>query len=219
MLTFTEENYLKTILLQSENGDGIREVGTNELAMALEVKPATVNHMLKRLKEKKLILNEKYGKIRLTRTGRTVAVTVVRKHRLWETFLFETLRFSWDEVHEVAEQLEHIQSEKLISRLDEFLNFPRVDPHGDPIPLPDGKIPRVTARHLSLLEPGKSGVVVGVRDTSSAFLQYLEHLSIRIGSRIKVLRRMEFDGSLEIRVGRQASIVVSGKFATSVLVG
>lgn len=219
MLSYTEENYLKAILHQSESGEAVREVGTNELALSLQLKPASVNHMLKRLKEKKLILNEKYGKIRLTKIGRIQAVGVVRKHRLWETFLFETLRFSWDEVHEVAEQLEHIQSEKLISRLDEFLNYPRVDPHGDPIPRPDGKIPKVSARHLSLIEPGQSGIVVGVRDTSSTFLQYLENLSVRMGTRIKVLNRVDYDGSVELRIGRRTSVVVSEKFASNVLIG
>ena len=132
MLTYTEENYLKA-LLKSTFENGTNKAGTNELALLLVVKPATVNHMLKKLKEKELVDYEKYGKIKLTNKGKKIALYIIRKHRLWETFLYQKLEFSWEEVHEVAEQLEHIQSEKLVDKLDKFLDYPEFDPHGDPI--------------------------------------------------------------------------------------
>ncbi len=137
-LTFTEENYLKA-LFKIGYDKVLSEVGTNELATHLTVKPATANNMLKKLKEKTLVDYEKYGKIMLTPKGKKRAISIVRNHRLWETFLYEKLSFSWDEVHEVAEQLEHIKSAKLIDRLDEFLDFPALDPHGDPIPNKNGE--------------------------------------------------------------------------------
>ena len=133
LLTYTEENYLKTLLkltLESKRA----EAGTNELATHLMVKPATVSDMLKKLKEKQLVDYEKYGKITLTDEGKKIGIEIIRRHRLWETFLYEKLEFTWDEVHEVAEQLEHIHSAKLVDKLDKFLNYPAFDPHGDPIP-------------------------------------------------------------------------------------
>ena len=139
MLSYTEENYLKAlqkITLES----GTKDAGTNELATLLAVKPATANDMLKKLKEKKLVDYEKYGKIRLSGEGEKIAIDIIRKHRLWETFLYQNLEFSWDEVHDVAEQLEHIQSSKLIDKLDKFLGYPEFDPHGDPIPSSNGEI-------------------------------------------------------------------------------
>jgi DtxR family transcriptional regulator, Mn-dependent transcriptional regulator len=133
-MTLVEENYIKALFHISYDNDKFRVVGTNELAHHLGVKPATANNMLKKLKEKKYLSYEKYGKISLTSTGKKSALLLVRKHRLWETFLYEKLDFTWDEVHEVAEELEHINSEKLIEKLDKLLNFPKFDPHGDPIP-------------------------------------------------------------------------------------
>jgi len=219
MLSYTEENYLKAILHISSRIEDKKEAGTNELAQHLAVKPATVNNMLKKLKEKKLIHNERYGKIRLSVKGKSVALQVVRKHRLWETFLFEKLSFSWDEVHAVAEQLEHIQSEKLIERLDQFLGFPLFDPHGDPIPRKNGQIPEVSAVLLKEVALGKTVRVVAVRETQPGFLQYLEQLNIRIGTRLKVVGRVEFDESIQLKVGRMGVISVSKRFAENVLVG
>lgn len=149
MFTATEENYLKALFrlgALSEGGKG--PAGTNELALELDIRPATVNEMLKKLREKGLVEHRRYGKILLTESGRLHAVEVIRKHRLWETFLYEKLHFSWDEVHDVAEQLEHIRSVQLTDRLEEFLGYPSVDPHGDPIPDKEGRMPRKCAGQL-----------------------------------------------------------------------
>lgn len=136
-LSFTEENYLKALYKIME-GKEPKEAGTNELALHLNIKPSSVNDMLKKLHEKQLVHHERYKKIRLTEQGEILAIDIIRKHRLWETFLHNSLHFSWDEVHELAEELEHIQSKKLIQRLDEFLGFPKQDPHGHPIPTEKG---------------------------------------------------------------------------------
>jgi DtxR family Mn-dependent transcriptional regulator len=216
MLTNTEENYLKALLhlmLQSGNN----ETGTNKLAEHLGIKPATVNDMLKKLKTKKLVMYEKYGKIKLSKDGRKQALLVIRKHRLWETFLYEKLQFSWDEIHEVAEQLEHIQSEKLIEKLEKFLGYPQADPHGDPIP--DAKGEMKTYQKTSLLEipVGSICQLVAVKDNSAMFLQYVSELGIGLKTKIKIISKMDFDGSLRIEVNRKQHNV-SQKFAENLLV-
>lgn len=217
MLSNTEENYLKALLYLSSERPDKPEAGTNDLATHLGVKPATVTDMLKKLKEKQFVHYEKYGKISLTAAGREIAMFIMRKHRLWETFLCDTLAFTWDEVHEVAEQLEHIQSDKLIERLDQFLGHPEYDPHGDPIPKPNGKLPRKATQLLSAMEKNQSAKVAAVKDTSAEFLQYLEQLAIGIGTRIKVVDLIAFDGSMVIQTGK-AKITVSEKFSNSLLV-
>lgn len=217
MLTITEENYLKALLALTSGKEDKDEAGTNELAAHLGVKPATVNDMLKKLKEKEFIHYEKYGKISLTASGRLIATSIVRRHRLWETFLYEKLDFSWDEVHDVAEQLEHIQSEKLIEKLDKFLDYPEYDPHGDPIPKPDGHIPEIQSILLSLVEKGKACNVISVKDTSNVFLKYLQQLNIGVGTQIQVLEKIDFDGSLTIRVGEK-EFSVSKKLADNLFV-
>lgn len=218
MLSYTEENYLKALLKLSFQNEEKPEAGTNEMAAYLGVKPATATDMLKKLKEKELVTYKKYGKILLTETGKQSGIAILRKHRLWETFLYEKLDFSWDEVHEVAEQLEHIQSEKLVNKLEEFLNFPEFDPHGDPIPKANGEIPMVDKVLLSELKATESCNVVAVKDTSTVFLQYLEKLCITIGTHIKVLERVDFDGSLSIQIADQEARNVSMKFAESLFV-
>ena len=217
MLSNTEENYLKALLrivFESENN----EAGTNELAHHLDVKPASANDMLKKLKDKQLIDYEKYGKINLTKSGKDIAIQILRKHRLWESFLYEKLEFKWDEVHEVAEQLEHIQSTKLIERLDKYLGYPKFDPHGDPIPNSKGELPKLESFMLSEIEVGKICTVIGVKDTSSSFLQYLLQLSISIGTQIKVVDKVAFDGSFLLQIGKNSKISVSAKFTESLLV-
>src|SRR5690606_31725490 len=164
-LTFTEENYLKAIYSIQESSEA-EAASVNEIAERMQTKPATVTDMLRKLSEKDLIHYEKYKKIELSRKGLQQALQIVRKHRLWETFLHDKLHFSWDEVHEVAEQLEHIQSQKLIDRLDQLLDFPRFDPHGDPIPDAKGEMPSSTRILLSLAEPGLSYEIVAVKDAS-----------------------------------------------------
>ena len=218
MLSYTEENYLKALLKLSFQNEDKPEAGTNEMAAYLGVKPATATDMLKKLKEKELVTYKKYGKILLTETGKQNGIAILRKHRLWETFLYEKLDFSWDEVHEVAEQLEHIQSAKLVDKLEEFLNFPEFDPHGDPIPKANGEIPSIDKVLLSELKENELCKVVAVKDTSTVFLQYLEKLSITIGTPIKVVECIDFDGSLSIQIAGEEARNVSMKFAESLFV-
>jgi DtxR family Mn-dependent transcriptional regulator len=218
MLSYTEENYLKALLKLSFQNEEKPEAGTNEMAALLGVKPATATDMLKKLKEKDLVTYKKYGKILLTDSGRKNAIAILRKHRLWETFLYEKLDFSWDEVHEVAEQLEHIQSAKLVNKLEEFLNFPEFDPHGDPIPKANGDMPAIAKTLLSELKADQNCKVAAVKDTSTLFLQYLEKLKITIGTKIKVLEVIAFDGSLNIQIENDEPRSVSMKFADSLFI-
>lgn len=220
-LSFTEENYLKALLhlshLAMEKQLVYEGTGTNELAEFLEVKPATVSDMLKRLRNKKLIHYQPYKKIQLTEEGRKVGLRVIRKHRLWEFFLSDQLGFEWDEVHEVAEQLEHIKSPKLIERLDSFLGFPEYDPHGDPIPKADGSLPQLESFRLA---EGKINVdyrIVAVKDYSSEFLQYATQLGLGLNSQIKIIEKVAYDLSLRILLdGKEER--VSSKFANQVMI-
>lgn len=216
MLSHTEENYLKALFKIGANNEA-GEVGTNELATALDVKPASVNAMLKKLREKKLVSYEKYGKINLTSQGRLMAIDVVRKHRLWETFLYEKLDFNWDEVHELAEELEHIQSKTLIARLDKLLNYPHFDPHGDPIPDENGVFKKRSKKTLAEVAVGNACKMVAVKDNSAAFLQYVAQLGLGIKSPVKVLAREEFDGQTVIEV-HGTTRTVSLKFTENIYV-
>lgn len=217
MLSKNEEDYLKTLfhLIASQEDD---KAGTNQLAQQLDVKPASANSMLKKLKSKGLVDYQKYGKLSLTPAGRTTALLLIRKHRLWETFLHQKLGFSWDEVHEVAEQLEHIRSEKLIEMLDRFLGFPESDPHGDPIPDAQGNMNIRTKKTLAEVQPVQSCRITGVKDTSAAFLQYLTQLGLRLDSQIKVLEVIDFDHSMRIALQDGREIHISEKFSQYVFV-
>lgn len=217
MLSFTEENYLKALLQITMDASGSGEAGTNELASMLDVKPATATDMLKKLKEKKLVDYEKYGKIILTVTGKKHALDIVRKHRLWETFLFKKLSFTWDEVHEVAEQLEHIQSQKLIERLDEFLDYPEFDPHGDAIPNAKGEIKITYKKTLADVGEGQFCKMVAVKDNTAGFLKYVVKVGLGINNNIKVISRETYDATITIEVnGKQTT--VSQKFALNIFV-
>jgi DtxR family Mn-dependent transcriptional regulator len=215
-LTYTEENYLKALLKISFEHDN-QEVGTNELATYLNIKPATANDMLKKLKEKGFVDYEKYGKITLSEIGKKIAIDVLRKHRLWETFLYEKLEFSWDEVHEVAEQLEHIKSEKLIDKLEKFLDFPEYDPHGDPIPKKNGDLGIKYRKTLSEIEVGNSCKMVAVKDNSTSFLKYVVQLGLGINNEIKIISKQEYDAITDIEVNGVISSV-SQKFAENIYV-
>lgn len=198
MFTYSEENYIKTIFhLQQKVTDG---VSTNAIAEQLDTKASSVTDMIKKLSDKGVINYIKYQGVTLTQQGRKTALSIIRKHRLWEVFLVEKLDFSWDEVHEIAEQLEHIHSEKLIDRLDKLLDYPKYDPHGDPIPTKDGKFSEREKVLLSELEIGDVGVCVGVKDTSPSFLKFLDKNGIALGKQLKITDKEEFDGSLQIVV-------------------
>lgn len=201
MISLAEENYLKSIYHLSQAGS--KSVLTNELAEAMNTKAASVTDMIKKLSTKEFISYEKYYGVNLTAKGKTVALSVIRKHRLWETFLVEKLAFSWDEVHEVAEQLEHIQSKRLIEKLDEYLGFPKVDPHGDPIPDTKGKIKALQQVMLATLKPGADSIIVAVKDSDSQLLKYLDKIGARPGKTIKVIEREEYDGSMEVSINNQ----------------
>ena len=218
MLTTTEENYLKALLHLSVAELNPNGAGINQLASKLDVRPATVNNMVKKLKDKDLVEYEKYGKIQLTEHGRHLAVQVIRKHRLWETFLFTKLDFTWDEVHEVAEQLEHIRSQKLIDRMDEFLGFPEYDPHGDPIPKQDGAMPASKAIPLSDMPENVKCVFVAVNDTSTAFLQQLKRFNLEIGAELVVTERMPYDKSVWVKNKQGDGFQLSEKISANIFV-
>ncbi len=196
MLTRAEENYLKSIYhLEAEFADA---VNTNAIAEYMETKPSSVTDMIRRLSDKDLVLYQRYKGVLLSDSGKKIATNVIRRHRLWEVFLVEKLNFQWDEVHEIAEQLEHVQSEELIYRLDDFLNNPETDPHGDPIPNAEGVIKPIKKKLLSEVEVNKTVTCIGVKESSSDFLQFLNRIGIQIGTEIKILSKESFDNSVVV---------------------
>ena len=214
-MTISEENYIKVIYhlsLVSPKG-----VNTNAIAGMLDTKASSVTDMLKKLAEKELVSYQKYQGVTLSEKGLLSAKMIVRKHRLWEVFLVDKLHFSWDEVHEIAEELEHIKSEKLINKLDEFLGFPAFDPHGDPIPNAKGELVKVDKFLLSEATLNTYYVCVGVKNSSVEFLQYLDKQSISLGSTIKVISREEFDSSLTIILNSN-TISISNKIAENLFI-
>lgn len=214
-MTRSEENYIKAIF--HLGGGKAQLVSTNAIAEEMDTKPSSVTDMAKKLAEKGLVDYVRYQGVSLTQLGKQTALSIVRKHRLWEVFLVKKLDFNWDEVHEVAEQLEHIKSEKLIDKLDELLDFPKYDPHGDPIPTRNGEFLEREKQLLSELPIGAQGVCVGVKDTSSAFLRFLDKNKIALAHTIKVLDKEDFDDSMSIAIdGRQLQI--SNQIATNLYV-
>jgi DtxR family transcriptional regulator, Mn-dependent transcriptional regulator len=213
--TTSEENYIKSIYhLQQETG----LVNTNSLAAEMQTRPASVTDMLKKLKSKKLLQYEKYKGFKLNDAGRKTALDVIRKHRLWEFFLVEHLNFDWDKVHPIAEELEHISSEELVQRLDNFLGNPSFDPHGDPIPDRHGKIPVIKQQSISAIPVKKSVTVSSVSNQTAQMLEMLKHYKISLGTQLQILRKFEFDGSLEIKVLKQSPCIISEQVAKNVFV-
>lgn len=210
----SEENYLKTIFhLQV----GTEAVTTNELAEKLQTRPASVTDMMKKLNAKKLLHYKPYYGFYLSTEGKKIALSVIRRHRLWEFFLAEKLKFSWNEVHEVAEELEHVSSKKLIEKLDEYLGFPVVDPHGDPIPDSKGKMKTFNEVPLTELPLNQAADVRRVANQSSTMLELLQHKNIGIGSRVEVKKIFDFDHSIEIKI-KSATLTVSEQLAKNILV-
>lgn len=215
MFSPSEENYLKAIFhLTTADKSGIT---TNSIAEKLDTKPSSVTDMIQKLSDKKVVIYKKYYGVELTDEGRKIAANIVRKHRLWEVFLVDKLDFSWDEVHDVAEQLEHIKSSKLIQQLDQFLGFPTQDPHGDPIPDKDGNLKSIEKSLLSTLDKNESGICVGVDDSSSEFLQFLDKRGITLGKYIKVVDKEDFDDSLSIEIDNK-KISISKKIANNLYI-
>lgn len=215
MYTRAEENYLKCIFHLEQEQKGA--IATNAIAQMMNTKASSATDMIQRLADKELVSYRRYKGTTLTKAGIAVAVAVIRKHRLWEVFLVEKLNFQWDEVHVIAEQLEHIQSEELITRLDKFLDHPDYDPHGDPIPDKDGNIKKTEKKILSEMNKGQQGILVGVRETSGEFLQYLDKRNIAIGTKLKVLGKEFFDGSMIIQVKRE-QFFISKKIAENLYI-
>jgi DtxR family Mn-dependent transcriptional regulator len=216
MLSRTEENYIKAIFKISEREKNA--ASTNSIASMLHTSAASVSDMLKKLRKKELIHYEKYRGVTLTSAGNKIATKLIRKHRLWEVFLVKKLKFSWDQVHDIAEELEHIPSEELINRLDNFLDNPKFDPHGDPIPNIDGKFTIRSQYPLSDLNKGDTGIVLGVKDHSTAFLQYLNEEKIKLGTELSILDVVPFDGSMEVNIPNHGRTKISERVALSLLV-
>ena len=211
-MTFSEENYLKAIYHLTSVSDA--EINTNSIAEMMDTKASSVTDMLKKLAEKDLVNYIKYQGVSLTENGKLTAKMIVRKHRLWEVFLVEKLNFSWDEVHDIAEQLEHIKSEQLINKLDDFLGNPTEDPHGDPIPNAKGQFISIEKQLLSELSENQIGICVGVKDSSSEFLKYLDKQEISLGSKIEIISKESFDLSTKIKVNG-VELTISNKIATN----
>ncbi len=215
MFSQSEENYIKAIY----HLDAVSEKGisTNAIAKKIITKASSVTDMIKKLSDKKVVIYKKYQGVTLTEFGKKTAANIIRKHRLWEVFLVENLNFSWDEVHEVAEQLEHIKSPKLIDELDAFLGHPKRDPHGDPIPDKDGNLQQIEKSLLSTLNKGEQGVCVGVDDSSSEFLRFLDKQGVKLGQNIEVLDKESFDGSFQINIEKK-EITISNKVASNIYI-
>ena len=213
--SIAEENYIKAIWrLQKDQ----RNVTTNELSDELQTKPASVTDMLKRLTEKKLLNYQPYYGVKLTAEGKKLALSIIRRHRLWEFFLVNKLQFNWDEVHVIAEELEHVGSQELIDRLDQFLGYPKVDPHGDPIPDKTGKVLQLKQTRLSEWPLNETATVSGVDNQSAEMLELLRHNKISIGSKLELKRKFDFDGSVEIKMGRQTAFTISKQVAQNLFV-
>ena len=216
MPTLSEENYLKAIWKLHESG--AENVSTNSIAAEVKTRAASVTDMLKKLSDKKLIQYQKYQGVKLTEEGRKLALMIVRKHRLWEVFLVEKLNYGWDEVHEIAEQLEHIISENLTDRLDKFLGYPKFDPHGDPIPDSAGKLADAASISLSLCKAGQTGTMTGVSEHSAVFLRFLDENNLGLGSVVQIEHINEFDHSQRIKVNGKKPFMISQTASKNVLI-
>lgn len=216
MLTISEENYLKTIYNLSNSGEN--QVSTNSISDFLKTKPSSATDMIKKLSAKKLLYHKKYKGTNISESGKKLAIKIIRKHRLWEVFLFDKLKFKWDEVHNIAEELEHISNEELIDKLDDYLKNPKIDPHGDPIPNKNGEIDLKPKILLSDLLISENCIVSTVNDEEIDFLEYLNKINIHIGSKIKIIDILSFDKSLEIEVDKKRSTFISNQVAKNILV-
>lgn len=214
MQSYTEENYLKIIYHLSEVNNPVQ---TNAIADRIHIKAASVTDMLKKLSDKQLVDYVKYQGVTLTEKGNLAAINIIRKHRLWEVFLVEKLNFKWDEVHIVAEELEHIKSTLLIERLDEFLGFPKTDPHGDPIPDQFGNFSDLPLVKLSKLKKLEKGTITGVSEHSSPFLKHLEKLGLTLGKSVEISEIIDFDGSVELVIDGK-KINISKEVANHILI-
>jgi DtxR family Mn-dependent transcriptional regulator len=215
-ISFTEENYLKVIHRLSEATS--EDISTNAVAELMQTKAASVTDMLRKLAEKGWVNYQKYQGVRLSVEGEKIALSIVRKHRLWEVFLVDKMGFNWDEVHEIAEQLEHIESDQLINKLDEYLGFPKTDPHGDPIPNKEGILPELAYSHLSEIKATKTCKLMGVAQDSAVFLQLLTKLNLSLGAKLDIQEINEFDRSIFVSINDASPIFISHEVAKNILV-
>lgn len=214
MNTKSEEDYLKCLYHLQQ---GKKSVSTNEIANYLSMKPSSVSDMLKKLAEKKCVNYLKYKGSLLTKKGELIALSIIRKHRLWETFLVNKLGFSWSKVHNIAEQLEHVNSEELIDKLDYFLEYPQIDPHGDPIPQKNGTIAKLNQKLLSELKHGEEGVITGIKKGTPSLLNFLDQKNIKLGDQIQLISILEFDQSAEVIIHKK-TINLSEKICSNLLI-
>ncbi len=214
MNTKSEEDYLKCLYHLQQ---GKKSVSTNEIANYLSMKPSSVSDMLKKLAEKKCVNYLKYKGSLLTKKGELIALSIIRKHRLWETFLVNKLGFSWSKVHNIAEQLEHVNSEELIDKLDHFLAYPQIDPHGDPIPQKNGTIAKLNQKLLSELKHGEEGVITGIKKGTPSLLNFLDQKNIKLGDQIQLISILEFDQSAEVIIHKK-TINLSEKICSNLLI-
>ena len=214
MNTKSEEDYLKCLYHLQQ---GKKSVSTNEIANYLSMKPSSVSDMLKKLAEKKCVNYLKYKGSLLTKKGELIALSIIRKHRLWETFLENKLGFSWSKVHNIAEQLEHVNSEELIDKLDHFLAYPQIDPHGDPIPQKNGTIAKLNQKLLSELKHGEEGVITGIKKGTPSLLNFLDQKNIKLGDQIQLISILEFDQSAEVIIHKK-TINLSEKICSNLLI-
>jgi len=215
-ISFTEENYLKVIHRLSEATS--EDISTNAVAELMQTKAASVTDMLRKLADKGWVNYQKYQGVRLSPAGEKIALSIVRKHRLWEVFLVDKMGFNWDEVHEIAEQLEHIESDELVQKLDVYLGFPKTDPHGDPIPNKEGILPELAYLHLSDIKAGKNCKLMGVAQDSAVFLQLLTKLNLSLGSKLAIMEINEFDRSFFVSINDAEPIFISHEVAKNILV-
>jgi DtxR family Mn-dependent transcriptional regulator len=212
--TLATENYLKVIYhLHLAN----RTVSASEIALAMEVSLPTVNSMVKKLAEQKYLEYKKYKPISLTKKGIKTAALIIRKHRLTEMYLTEKMGFGWEEVHEIAEQLEHLHAPKFFDKIDEILGYPEIDPHGSPIPDKEGNIQSVHLQPLALQKVGSKHIIKAVADTSEAFLSYLNNKKIKLGNEVKIIRKESFDGQTTLLVNKR-ELIVSEVICNKILV-
>lgn len=214
--TATEENYLKAIFKLAEREN--KAASTNALANHLSTSSASATDMMQKLADKKLVNYKKYNGVTLTQAGLKVATSLIRKHRLWEVFLVNKLRFAWHQVHEIAEELEHIKSSELVSRLDAFLDYPKFDPHGDPIPNADGKFTIRNQKPLSDAFINDQCIVVGVKENDTSFLEYLNSIKVGLGTTIHIRDQVNFDRSMMITIDGKVQMTISEKVAQNILV-
>tara|TARA_X000000950_G_C13746496_1_gene590788 strand:+ start:281 stop:949 length:669 start_codon:yes stop_codon:yes gene_type:complete len=213
ILSKSEENYLKSIYNLSELGNKV--VTTNSISKILNIEPASVTDMIKKLSKKKLIYHEKYRGTKISKNGIKVALQIIRRHRLWEVFLYEKLNFNWDEIHEVAEELEHVSSDQLIDNLDKYLKYPKIDPHGDPIPNKLGEIDFVDKISISDLKINEKGIVSRIINEDEEFFILLNKLNIEIGTEVKILDKIDYDGSLDVSINNK-SVIISKVIAENI---